>query len=144
MTSKVRLPKNWNNIQTMKENNGDARGDKVDAIHDFMRENGIDSTDFENQGQLIWPGGARAQRNQIAAMIEAVNSEMTRTREGSSKDDDVEMGEMGERGDIWVASPPPQSMSRQSSLRINVPPQSPQGFPQAVDFPFDFYIHLDR
>ena len=131
MTSKVRLPENWDNIQTMQEDTYAQRGDKVDAIHDFMRENGIDSTDFENQGQLIWPGGARAQRNQIAAMIEAVNSEMTRTREGSSKDDDVEMGEMGERGDIWVASPPPQSMSRQSSLRINVPPQSPQGFPQA-------------
>ena len=36
MTSQVELPKNWDEIQTMPENNGDARGDKVDAIHNFM------------------------------------------------------------------------------------------------------------
>ena len=47
MTSKVRLPENWDNIQTMQEDTYAQRGDKVDAIHDFMRDNGIDSSRFE-------------------------------------------------------------------------------------------------
>ena len=76
MTSQVRLPENWDEIQTMPENNGTTRGNKVDAIHNFMQDNGIDSSRFENQQGLIWPGGAAAQRLQLADMIEAVNSSM--------------------------------------------------------------------
>jgi len=79
MTSKVRLPENWDNIQTMQEDTYAQRGDKVDAIHDFMQNNGIDSSRFENQGELIWPEGrgtADAQKEQLAAMIKAVNSSM--------------------------------------------------------------------
>jgi len=79
MTSQVELPKNWDEIQTMPENNGDARGDKVDAIHNFMQDNGIDSSRFENQEGLIWPEGRRSadlQRQQLADMIQAVNSSM--------------------------------------------------------------------
>ena len=82
MTSQVELPENWDEIQAMPENNGDARGDKVDAIHNFMVKNRIDSSDFENQGVLIWPekkdrrDWARAQKKQLAAMSQAVNSSM--------------------------------------------------------------------
>ena len=74
MTSQVSLPTNWDEIQAMPENNSNNRGDKVDAIHNFMLTNNIDSSRFENRDGLIWPGAAAAQRLQLAAMIEAVNS----------------------------------------------------------------------
>ena len=74
MTSQVSLPTNWDEIQAMPENNSDNRGDKVDAIHNFMLTNNIDSSRFENRDGLIWPGAAAAQRLQLADMIEAVNS----------------------------------------------------------------------
>ena len=49
MTSQDELPENWDEIQAMPENNPTTRGDKVDAIHNFMQTNSIDSSRFENQ-----------------------------------------------------------------------------------------------
>jgi len=90
MTSQVNLPTIWGEIQVMSENNGPARGDKNLAIHNFMRINGIDSSRFENQEGLIWPGSAAAQRQQIAAMIQDVEAGMgtsgsTPTGQGSQR-----------------------------------------------------------
>ena len=83
MTSQVNLPTNWDKIQTMPENNEDARGEKVDAIHNFMVTNTIDSSQFEDQDGLIWPGGSKAQKKQITAMIQEVNSAMENSKEHS-------------------------------------------------------------
>jgi len=98
MTSQDELPKDWNSILAMDHmqatgpSGHNIRGRKVDAIHDFMQTNEIDSSRFETRdsngdGILKWPAQVGKQKKQINDMIGHVNSELDRRRRGSTKGD---------------------------------------------------------
>ena len=57
-------------IINMPINNGETRGAKVDALHDYMLQNQIPTERFETDGELNWPSQARDQKQQINNMIE--------------------------------------------------------------------------
>ena len=63
----------WENIKNLAQNNGNSRGVKVDAIHDYMLSNGIDSSMFERDGALNWPDRASQQTKMINDMIQYVD-----------------------------------------------------------------------
>ena len=64
----------WETIKNMPQNNGATRGNKVDAIHDYMIANGIDSSLFEQDGALNWPSRANQQTQMINEMVEYVDN----------------------------------------------------------------------
>ena len=66
----------WPEIKGMSDNNPHNRGLKVDAIHDYMIRNGIDTSPFEIDGELDWPSRAKPQKDMIRDMINQVDSSM--------------------------------------------------------------------
>ena len=132
-------------IIDMPINNGETRGAKVDALHDYMLQNNIPRTNFEINGVLDWPSQARDQKQQIHNMIEFIEAN-TGFEEGEV--DEGKSGEenMSEDGDYRPTSPtyspfhppptfhaqmqPPQQQTRQPpQQQTRQPPQQQAQLP---------------